>query len=332
MTDPTPPPGPDGVAGPARAGEDRPEPAPETADVAADEAGMTDDVVEEAGVAGDVAAEEADGGRAPLRWWREVAIALAFYLIYSAVRNTFGAGAESQSIAFRHARGIIKVESWLHLWVEPTIQRWYLGLPFNGFIRLWNIFYGTAHFAVTIGVLVYTFVRAPRRYPFARTMLAATTALALVGFATYTLMPPRLLDADGLYGACPTLGQGCNDYGLIDTIERWGGLWKFGEGGMAAVSNQYAAMPSLHFGWSAWCAITMILVIGSGRRRWWWLAYPAVTTFCIIVTANHYWLDAFFGGVVLGCGALVALGTDRLARRWRHRHPHAQAVQATGGP
>ena len=75
-------------------------------------------------------------------------------------------------------------------------------------------------------------------------------------------------------------------YGLIDTIERWGGLWQFGEGGAAVVSNQYAAMPSLHFGWSMWCALTMIWVIGRGRRRHLWLLYPLATLFCIIVTAN----------------------------------------------
>ena len=250
-----------------------------------------------------------------LRWWREVLIALAFYVVYSVVRRTFGAGAESRSIAFRHARGVIKVEDFLGLWHEPTIQQWYLDLPFNGFIRAWNVFYGTAHFIVTIGVLVFAFWAAPRKYLFARTVLAATTALALVGFALYTLMPPRLLDANGPYGACAGLEQGCNDYGLIDTIERWGGLWKFGEGGAAVVSNQYAAMPSLHFGWSSWCALTMIWVIGKGRRRFLWLLYPAATLFCIIVTANHFWLDAFFGGLALLCGWLLAHALQRL-REW----------------
>jgi hypothetical protein len=267
-----------------------------------------------------------DAAEPKLRWWREILIAVGFYVVYSAVRNTFGAGPESRLIAFRHARGIIKVEKVLGLWQEPRIQQWYLGLPFNGFIRLWNIYYGTAHFIVTIGVLVYAFRRAPERYRFARTMLAATTALALIGFATYTLMPPRLLDADGAYGACSGLQQGCNGYGLIDTIERWGGIWKFGQGGMAAVSNQYAAMPSLHFGWSSWCAITMILVIGKGRTRWLWLLYPATTLFCIIVTANHYWLDAFFGGVALSAGAALAWGGEHLRQRWLDRKAVAPAT------
>ncbi len=255
-----------------------------------------------------------------LRWWRELLLAGAFYFLYSAVRNTFGAGAESRTIAFRHARGVIRVEEALGLWFEPQLQQWYLDLPADGFIRGWNIFYGTAHFVVTIGVLVYAFVRAPRVYQFTRTVLAATTLLALIGFAAYTLMPPRLLDDASEFGACHDSVPGCHGYGLVDTIDVWGGLWKFGDGGMEVVSNQYAAMPSLHFGWSTWCALTMVLTLRAVNRRegapahrhWWVFLYPAVTLFCILVTANHYWLDAFFGGVALGGGWLIA----RVLQRW----------------
>jgi len=262
-------------------------------------------------------------GGIQLRWWRELLIALVFYLVYSMVRNRFGAGPESRSIAFRHARGVIKVEEWLGLWFEPRLQSWYLALPANGLIRGWNIFYGTAHFVVTIAVLVIAFRLAPARYRFARTMLAGTTALALIGFAAYTLMPPRLLDSNSIYGACAGQEAGCHGYGLVDTIEQWGGLWKFGSGGMASVSNQYAAMPSLHFGWSTWCAITIFVVIGRGRLRWLAFAYPAATLFCILVTANHFWLDAFFGGVALCGGWLIATGFEMTRTRLQNRQPRA---------
>ena len=246
-----------------------------------------------------------------LRWWREVLLAGSFYLLYSLVRSTFGAGPESRTIAFRHARGVIRVEETLGLWFEPALQQWYLDLPADGFIRAWNIFYGTAHFAVTIGVLFFAFFKAPRVYRFARTALAATTLLALVGFAAYTLMPPRLLDANSVYGGCKGREPGCHGYGIVDTIDVWGGIWKFGEGGMSVVSNQYAAMPSLHFGWSTWCAITVVLVIGRGRLRWLAFGYPAATLFCILVTGNHFWLDAFFGGLVLLGGLWVARSVER---------------------
>ncbi|HMS88277.1 MAG: phosphatase PAP2 family protein [Acidimicrobiales bacterium] len=270
-----------------------------------------------------------------LRWWREVLLAGSFYLLYSLVRSTFGAGPESRTIAFRHARGVIRVEETLGLWFEPALQQWYLDLPADGFIRAWNIFYGTAHFAVTIGVLFFAFFKAPRVYRFARTALAATTLLALVGFAAYTLMPPRLLDANSVYGGCKGREPGCHGYGIVDTIDVWGGIWKFGEGGMSVVSNQYAAMPSLHFGWSTWCAVTMILVFRSlaagraeadgrtpgplPRRAWWVFAYPAATLFCILITGNHYWLDAFFGGLVLLGGLWVA----RSVERWSDARAHA---------
>lgn len=267
-----------------------------------------------------------------LQWWREVAIALGFYLVYSFVRNTFGAGPESKDIAFRHARGVIEVERALGLWFEPALQQWYLDLPGNGYIRGWNIFYGTAHFFVTIGLLVAVFVWAPQRYRFLRTMLAGTTALALIGFATYTLMPPRLLDSSSRFGACSGQAEGCHGYGIVDTIELWGGLWKFGEGGMASVSNQYAAMPSLHFGWSTWCAIAFVALVGRGRLRWLAFLYPAITLFCILVTGNHFWLDAFFGGVVLAGGWGVAVVAERGTERWRQRNGPAPAEDVLAAP
>ncbi len=252
-----------------------------------------------------------------LRWWRELLLVLVFYGLYSLVRSVFGAGPESRSIAFRHARGVIRLEESLGLWFEPSLQRWYLDLPGDGFIRGWNIFYGTAHFAVTIGVLVLAFVKAPGVYRFTRTVLAGTTLAGLFGFAVYTLMPPRLLDDASEFGACAGLDPGCHGYGIVDTIDVWGGIWKFGDGGAAMVSNQYAAMPSLHFGWSTWCALATLMVLrhlnGGQRRRshLWVFLYPAATLFCILVTGNHYWLDAFFGGVALGVGWLVAMGLDR---------------------
>lgn len=250
-----------------------------------------------------------------LRWWKEVLIAVGLYLGYSVVRNIFGAGPESRSIAFRHARGIIKVQERLGLWFEPELQRWYLDLPGHGFIRGWNIFYGTAHFLVTIGVLVLAFYKMPAGYRLVRRAIAFTTVLALIGFASYTLMPPRLLGATSKFGACRGSTYDCHGYDIVDTIERWGGIWKFGSGGAANISNQYAAMPSMHFGWSTWCAIVVVLVVGRGRWRWLAFLYPAITLFCILVTGNHYWLDALFGGLTLAAGWGLAVLAGRVLDR-----------------
>jgi hypothetical protein len=243
-----------------------------------------------------------------LKWWREAVITLIFYVVYSAVRNQFGSalGGEILNQAFDNAVRVIDVEKALGLYREEWIQAQFL--DFDPFIVFWNVFYGSFHFAVTIFAMVFLFLRFPQRYLFMRSTLAATTATALVGFAFFPLMPPRLLSAcvpNSSYGACD------GDHAYIDTLVDPGGLWSFETGTMESISNQYAAMPSLHIAWATWCAIGIFPVL---RKRWGKAAiavYPLLTLFAIIVTANHYWIDAIGGLIALGVGLLLARPLSR---------------------
>lgn len=260
--------------------------------------------------------------RSSLRWWKEVAFGAAVYFVYSVVRNQFGSAGGDPGPAFEHARSMIDIEKALHLYIEPGLQEWYLDLPAHGLIRLWNVYYGLAHFLVTLVALVWLFRRDPVRYPLWRNTLALTTCLAVVGFAAYSLMPPRLLDDPGEFGACPLyapeavvgwdLGDptpaGCDEYGYVDTVDRYGGWISFGNEGMKDVSNQYAAMPSMHIGWSTWSALVLVPLL---RRRWAKVlaaVYPALTLVCILLTGNHYWID--------GVGGLLCLGAGFALARW----------------
>ena len=259
-----------------------------------------------------------------LRWWIELLLIAAFYAVYSFVRNLFGSQGTGDdidaSVAFEHAREIIDLQRSMGLYFEADLQQWYLDLPAMGLIRVWNVFYGLAHFVVTAGALFWLFRADKARYPRWRNTLGATTAIALVGFASYSLMPPRLLDDPGVYGACQLYApeaaataepgdktvEGCDRYGYVDTLAVHGGWISFDDEKAASVTNQYAAMPSMHIGWSVWSALVLLTLV---RRRWIrWLvyAYPVVTLFTIIVTANHYWIDAVGGLVTLAAGAGVA--------------------------
>lgn len=271
--------------------------------------------------------------RSSLRWWREAGYIVLVYVAYSAVRNQFGSGAGTDvdaDPAFHHAQAIIHIERTLRLYFEEHLQSWYLGLPGNGLIRLWNIYYGVFHFVVALVALVVLYRRAPLRYRLWRNTLAVTTLLALVGFATFSLMPPRLLDDPGVYGGCRAYAHTpastlpdeagrppCDRYGYVDTVARYGGWASFGSDEMAAVSNQYAAMPSMHIGWSTWCVLVLVPLV---RRRWLralLIGYPALTLFDIMVTANHYWIDGVGGLVCLAAGFLVALALTRGYERRR---------------
>ena len=185
---------------------------------------------------------------------------------------------------------VIDVERSLGLFVEENIQDVFLGYRF--FLQFWNVFYGTFHFWVTGFALIYLFRKQPARYSLWRNTIVFATLLALIGFSWFPLMPPRLLDDCGQFGACAS-------YGFVDTLASYGGLWSFDSGAMEQISNQYAAMPSLHFAWALWA---FLVLYPHMKHRWSRIAiaaYPWMTLFAIIVTANHYWLDALGGALAL---------------------------------
>jgi hypothetical protein len=229
-----------------------------------------------------------------LYWWIEVGFVAAFYMIYSTIRNLNDAG---RALAFEHAKQIIHLQLDLGIFHEQTIQAW--ALHVRPLIIGANYFYGSLHFIVTGGVMIFLYRRWTNDYPLWRNTLAIATAIALIGFAFYPLMPPRLLP---------------ESYHFVDTLAKDPAFWSFNSGAMNKISNQYAAMPSVHCAWALWCACILVPRL----RRVWAKAlavvYPVLTVTAIVVTANHYILDAVAGFAVLGVGYVTARIFTRAGR------------------
>ena len=211
---------------------------------------------------------------------------MVLYEIYSAIRN-LSEGSKAQ--AFRHAREIMHWQHMAGLNHEATLQSW--ALHFTPLIVFLNYFYGSLHFIVTAGAVIWLYRRHPGDYPRWRNTLVLTTALALVGFVFWPLMPPRLLPAH---------------YGFVDTLARYPTFWSFDSGAIHNISNQYAAMPSLHFGWSLFCAAALAPRLRHRVARTAAALYPLLTLSAIILTANHYFLDAAGGAVVFSIAYLLS--------------------------
>lgn len=269
------------------------------------------------------------------RWWKEALIMAAFYAIYTATRNRFGSVKVSDTDiplhAFNNAIRVIQLERGLGLFHEESIQDVFL--PYRWFIQFLNTYYGTAHFIVTIGVFIVLYRKRKDVFAMYRNALACATGLAIIGFALFPLMPPRLLDAPcpptDFGGSCIATDlrnfNGATTFGFSDTLVEYGGPWDFNSGGIAKMSNQYAAMPSLHIGWATWCAFG---VWPLARRRWIRAAvllYPAFTLFAIVVTANHFWIDGVGGLLVLGLGFLLG----GWLHHWNQRRLNSQVANAT---
>lgn len=237
-----------------------------------------------------------DDGRT-LYWWVEVVLILAFYLVYTAIRNA-NEGGEIE--AFRNARDVISWERALGLYFEEVWQEW--ALSFKPLVIALNYVYGSLHFVVTGGAIIYLFRKFPNDYPRWRNTLAVTTGLALVGFILWPLMPPRLLPGS---------------FGYVDTLARYPTIWSFDSGAMQEISNQFAAMPSLHFAWAAFCACALVPRVRTRWARWSLAIYPAITLLAIVLTGNHYWLDAVGGAVVFAVGYAIASRCTRAGRKAR---------------
>ncbi|MFI2435680.1 phosphatase PAP2 family protein [Streptomyces sp. NPDC018693] len=242
------------------------------------------------------------------RLWLEILLIAVSYWTYSLVRN---AVPEQRGAALRNADWIWKLEHQLGMAVEQSVNHAVNSVTW--LIIGMNYYYATLHFVVTLGVLIWLYRSHPGRYAATRLVLFATTAAALVGYYLYPLAPPRLM-TDGRF---------------IDTVlvhQTWGSM---ASGDLKNMSNQYAAMPSMHIGWSVWCGLTIFALCRVPWVRVLGLVYPALTLVVIVATANHFWLDAVGGVLCLALGFAVV-------RLWYGALPYAlpQLVppRGAGGP
>ncbi|MDX3538980.1 phosphatase PAP2 family protein [Streptomyces sp. MB09-01] len=249
--------------------------------------------------------------RAPRRprIWFEVLLIAVSYWTYSLIRN---AVPEQKTIALANADWIWGVERNLGIAIEESVNHAVNSVTW--LIVGMNYYYATLHFVVTIGVLVWIYRFHPGRYAATRLVLFATTGVALVGYYFYPLAPPRLM----------------NGQNFVDTVlvhHTWGSM---ASGNLKQMSNQYAAMPSMHIGWSLWCGLTIFAVASAPWARILGLLYPTATLVVIVATANHFWLDAVGGMICLAFGYTVSRSwygsmPHRLPRHPQHAGPHPAA-------
>ncbi|GGZ57180.1 inositol phosphorylceramide synthase [Streptomyces inusitatus] len=235
------------------------------------------------------------------RWWTELTLIAVVYLAYSAGRLL---ARGDVSTAVDNGLAILRAEKALFLDAETPLNKLFTEVPAIGIPA--DFLYASLHYLVTPAVLVWLFRRRPARYRVARTWLMLSTLLGLVGFVLMPTCPPRLLDA--AHGFVDTMAQ-YSSYG-------WWGAEASAPRGMGGLTNQYAAMPSLHVGWAVWCGV---MLWRYGRKtpllRTLAVGYPVITVIVVMGTANHYLLDAVAGVAVMAAGALLARPATRLADR-----------------
>lgn len=245
------------------------------------------------------------------RWWREATAAVGLYAVYSASRGLKQGDLASSD---RTGQALLDWEQSWHLDPEHALNQLLFHLPALAVAA--SYFYAVLHYVVTPAVLVWMYRRRPDHYRTARTTLVVATVLGLVGFWFLPTTPPRLLAGSGFHDT------------LAD-VSAWG--WWGGQAsaprGLGALTNQYAAMPSLHVGWALWSGWLIARHARGRAARAAGVLYPVLTALVVMSTGNHYLLDAA-GGVAdmaLAAGIVVLLGWA--IRTVRARHPLVRASE-----
>jgi hypothetical protein len=225
--------------------------------------------------------------RLPRRSLAELALVTISFLLYFLVR---GAVVDRADEALRHGRDIVALERLLGVYWEPALQDLILG--HEALVRLFNAVYFWFHFPLICAVGVWLYHQDRGHYTLTRNALLISGAIGLVIYNAYPVAPPRYL---------PELG-------LLDTMAVYSRVnYEMQE--LRAFVNPYAAVPSLHFGWNLLLGVGVFLAT---RNLWWRLfavVMPAGMLAAIVVTGNHFILDAVAGTAVclVGLAAAVAL-------------------------
>ena len=222
---------------------------------------------------------------------RQVSLFISAFLIYDLVRGLVeGRG----TAAFENARELISIERTLHLFVEPSLQAWASGSHLVMVGTSW--LYVNAQTSITIGALLYLYLRHNRSFYFVRNMLMIAMPIALIGYVVFPTAPPRFLP----------------EWGFIDSVSDLTPVnVSHSSASMSALFNPYAAVPSMHVAFAIMIAWPLARLARRSATRVLWVVYPFLMTFVIVVTANHFILDALLGALT---AALSACGASWLAR------------------
>ncbi|MFC4331543.1 phosphatase PAP2 family protein [Streptomyces andamanensis] len=236
------------------------------------------------------------------RWWTELPLILLVYGCYSAGRLLVRGDVAG---AVDHGLSILHIEKVLRINFEHPLNRLFTREPWLGVPA--DFWYASLHYVVTPAILVWLFRRRAASYRTARTWLMTSTFIGLIGFTLLPTCPPRLLSPG---------------HGFVDTMAHYSSYgWWGGDAsaprGMGGMTNQYAAMPSLHVGWALWCGVMLWRHGGTRWAKAAGVAYPTLTAIVVMGTANHYFLDAVAGVAVMGVGLLLAPYVLRAADRAR---------------
>jgi len=211
-------------------------------------------------------------------------------MAYATVRQIT---ADELATAMNNSADVLRLQTAAGLPSELAVQQTFISR--THLVKGANVYYVAMHFPVALAFLAWVWWRHRSRLARVRNTLIAVTGAGMVLHLAFPLAPPRMLG--GFVDTGAVLGP--NPYDLK----------------LSAAANQIAAMPSLHVAWALLVGLGVVWILDS-PWRFVVLMHPAVTAAVVVVTANHYWIDAIVA-LTLVAISWVLIGPPMLQCRRR---------------
>lgn len=236
----------------------------------------------------------------------EAVAVVAAFVVYFLIRGSV-VGREGEAVL--RGQDVIAFERSLGIYWELQMQSWII--DHLVLIKLMNGIYFWGHMPVVIAFAVWLWVRHRRTYTLVRTAFLASGAIAVLIYWLFPVAPPRLIPFAGFVDTMAVFDR--VNYNAQETT---------------AFVNQYAAIPSLHFGWSLLLGAAVVWVARNPLLRLTGALWPVAMFFSVVLTANHFIIDAVAGAIVSFVGLAIALGLERarpmVVARVRERFAHGE--------
>jgi hypothetical protein len=236
---------------------------------------------------------------------REVLLML-FCVVFYEIGHGMATGRED--IAMANGVAIMEAEKAMGIYIEPWLQGLVSRVDF--LMGASVAFYQYVHMPVTVGCLVWLYMRRAEAWQMFRNWFITINIMAVTVFALMPTAPPRMILSAGIVD--------------MAYLRHWTDAIIAGPSPLA---NPYAAVPSLHMGYALFVAIAVFMLAQGRWVRWLAAAYPFAVLFTIVVTGNHFVLDAVAGGLVV-MAAYYAVAKERATQTFE---AVAIAVRQYGG-
>ena len=225
------------------------------------------------------------------RFGREILLIGGAYLVYELVRS-LSAGRVVD--AFENTELVVRVEQALGIFAELNVQ--VAVLSYSGLVDFFSLWYFWGHFPLIGGFAIFSFYRHNKDYVWARNAVFLAGGVGLIFYLSFPVAPPRLIPGGG----------------FVDTLRDVFAL-QYDD---SSLINEFAAVPSLHQGFAVIMGGAFYRIIGGRAGTVVLVTLPAIMFMSIVVTANHWFIDAVLGAMVALLAMWAASKLERHGERW----------------